>query len=373
MNVRTMRITCFVILLILLSLFTVMAGPPWSFTRTDQNHSLVIPADVIPALNGLACIDGDYIGVFYDSSGTAACGGYERWPGSGTAIAVSAWGSDATPPAKNGFAYGEIFRWKIWRHTDGRVFDVSAVYSMPGGIITDTSRFVPNGISSINSLTGWDVYTLSVTTVGEGSVVVTPDQTNYDSGSVVQLHAITAAMSHFASWTGDLSDTINPASVTMSANRSVTAIFVSDRVIIPLTIFKGWNMVSIPVDAANRWRDSLFPDASSRAFTYEGSYKAKDTLAVGRGYWIKYPNATMIPLRGVPVKTDTIQVTAGWNMVGSISEPVPAESVTTEPSGIKASNFFGYDGRYAVADTLQPGKAYWIKMGQVGKIILSKE
>jgi regulation of enolase protein 1 (concanavalin A-like superfamily) len=70
-------------------------------------------------------------------------------------------------------------------------------------------------------------YTLAVTTTGSGTVSRSPDQSSYASGSVVTLTATAAAGWQFQSWSGGLTGTANPATVTMSANTSVTATFLN--------------------------------------------------------------------------------------------------------------------------------------------------
>jgi hypothetical protein len=67
---------------------------------------------------------------------------------------------------------------------------------------------------------------------------------------------------------------------------------------------------------------------------------------------------------------DTVAVHAGWNLVGMISVPVSAATVETIPPGLLASLFYGYDGSYAVASTLEPFRAYWIKCSADGFVIL---
>lgn len=70
-------------------------------------------------------------------------------------------------------------------------------------------------------------YTLSTSIVGSGTVSRSPDQATYDAGTVVQLTATAATGWTFAGWSGDLTGTTNPVSLTMDANRSVTATFTS--------------------------------------------------------------------------------------------------------------------------------------------------
>jgi DMSO/TMAO reductase YedYZ molybdopterin-dependent catalytic subunit len=68
-------------------------------------------------------------------------------------------------------------------------------------------------------------YSLTVNAVGSGSVAKVPDQATYNSGSSVQLTANPATGWSFAGWSGNLTGTTNPATVTMDANKTITATF----------------------------------------------------------------------------------------------------------------------------------------------------
>ena len=139
------------------SFTTLSAGtpPPWNFTNTGTSHTIIIPSSTIPSINGTPLSTGDCIGVFYDSSGTLACAGYQQWTGTGNA-AIAAFGDDATTTAKDGFAPGEVLKWAIWRQRDSHTFGANATYISPGGlggIVTDTSKYTTNGISALATLT----------------------------------------------------------------------------------------------------------------------------------------------------------------------------------------------------------------------------
>ncbi len=73
-------------------------------------------------------------------------------------------------------------------------------------------------------------YTLDVAVVGSGSVDLNPPGGTYDEGTVVQLTAAGLG-SAFDSWSGDLSGSDNPTSITMTSNKSVTATFVDAPVL----------------------------------------------------------------------------------------------------------------------------------------------
>jgi predicted glutamine amidotransferase len=68
--------------------------------------------------------------------------------------------------------------------------------------------------------------TLTVNVEGGGSVAKTPDQSTYTYGTVVQLTATPELGFAFSHWTGDISGSLNPESVSMTGNKAVTAVFV---------------------------------------------------------------------------------------------------------------------------------------------------
>ncbi|MBI4547589.1 MAG: T9SS type A sorting domain-containing protein [Ignavibacteriae bacterium] len=104
---------------------------------------------------------------------------------------------------------------------------------------------------------------------------------------------------------------------------------------------------------------------------YANGYVLEDTLQPGIGYWLKFSDAQLIPITGKPLLSETLDVFEGWNIVGSISIPVPTNTITSDPGGIVTSDFFGYNGGYRQVDTIEPGHGYWVKVSQNGKLILS--
>ena len=124
--------------------------PTWTVDTTGNNHTIILPATLTGDLH-----PGDYVGVFFDSSGTLKCGGFGIWPGTNTAF--TAYGDDAVPPAQNGFKTGELFRVKVWRPAMfPHEVDATAEYAPVGslsGLISHTDKFGIDGISMITALT----------------------------------------------------------------------------------------------------------------------------------------------------------------------------------------------------------------------------
>jgi uncharacterized repeat protein (TIGR02543 family) len=69
-----------------------------------------------------------------------------------------------------------------------------------------------------------NTFTLNVTATN-GTVVKNPNQTTYNSGSTVQLTATPNQGYTFTSWSGDATGSTNPLTVTMNANKNITANF----------------------------------------------------------------------------------------------------------------------------------------------------
>jgi photosystem II stability/assembly factor-like uncharacterized protein len=138
-----------------------------------------------------------------------------------------------------------------------------------------------------------------------------------------------------------------------------------------ISMNSNWNIISVPLVMTDMSKNALFPFAISGAFMYHGEYIESDTLQNGVGYWIKFPADTVIALEGINVETDSVPVLQGWNLIGTVSHPVMSGLINSIPPAIQTSDFFQYAGSYEAADTLEPGKGYWIKVSEPGVLILS--
>ncbi len=134
---------------------------------------------------------------------------------------------------------------------------------------------------------------------------------------------------------------------------------------------EGWNLISVPKTVGNYLKPSLFPASSSSAFAYQSGYLAQDTLTNGKGYWLKFPSSQLVDLTGLPRVTDTINVQQGWNLVGSVTNSVPAGSIVQIPPSIVTTQYFGYNGGYSTSSTIEPGQGYWVKVNAAGKLVLN--
>ncbi|HZY09908.1 MAG TPA: YCF48-related protein, partial [Bacteroidota bacterium] len=135
---------------------------------------------------------------------------------------------------------------------------------------------------------------------------------------------------------------------------------------------RGWNIVSLPLNSTTDYRKvNVFTTAISEAFGYNNSYFLAETLSTGRGYWLKYLNDHTIALEGTPVEVDTMNITTGWNMIGSITRPVAITSIVQNPPNIILGNIYSFTSGYTITDSILPAKGYWLKANGNGKLIIS--
>jgi uncharacterized repeat protein (TIGR02543 family) len=97
--------------------------------------------------------------------------------------------------------------------TSNLVVSTSPSYTF---VLTQNKTFVANFVLNVYSLT---------VVAQNGTVSKTPDQANYNHGTLVSLIATPAAGYVFTSWSGDASGSTNPLQVAMNSSKTVTANF----------------------------------------------------------------------------------------------------------------------------------------------------
>ncbi|MCE1188398.1 MAG: immune inhibitor A [Ignavibacteria bacterium] len=133
---------------------------------------------------------------------------------------------------------------------------------------------------------------------------------------------------------------------------------------------QGWNLVSVPVQAANMAPTGLFPQATSSAFGFDNGYTTMSVLQNGKGYWVRYPQGATLSVCGLPLSANTVELKSGWNLIAPYGKNCSTNLVTTIPANIINSSFFEYNNGYSVAATMEKGKGYWVRATQAGTLNL---
>ncbi len=142
---------------------------------------------------------------------------------------------------------------------------------------------------------------------------------------------------------------------------------------VSIDVNHGWNLLSNPMTVTNDSVHSLFPSSffsHGYAFHPTTGYHQSSTMMNGIGYWLKFGDTARTVIAGEIRTVDSLTVSPGWNLIGTISSPVAVDSIIQVPVGVVASGYFGYAGSYSPVDTLFPGTAYWVKAILQGVLVL---
>jgi hypothetical protein len=127
--------------------------------------------------------------------------------------------------------------YRIWINgdelTDVARTNVDTDYTYNNAMVAGTERYEYGGTVYLDCFVVDTTYIgpecgLTVNVVGSGSVVKIPDQAVYDWGTNVTLTANPTVGWSFDHWSGDASGTVNPVTVNMTSDKTVTATFTQD-------------------------------------------------------------------------------------------------------------------------------------------------
>ncbi len=136
-------------------------------------------------------------------------------------------------------------------------------------------------------------------------------------------------------------------------------------------VTKAWNIVSVPVAVGQMTPSDVFPLGVTPAYAFHGQYEQKDLLINGEGYWLKFDTGHDVWLSGTTRTTDTVDVSPGWNFLGSVSTPISVDNLRTLPGGILSPYVYGYNHGFYLTESIQPGCGYWVSVSEAGRIIVS--
>lgn len=94
-----------------------------------------------------------------------------------------------------------------------------------GSPVTVTVNANLSIVANFSEITEPDQFTLTTSVTGSGSVALNPPGGIYDAGTIVTITATPAADFNFTGWSGAVSGSTNPISITMDGNKSVSATF----------------------------------------------------------------------------------------------------------------------------------------------------
>lgn len=147
------------------------------------------------------------------------------------------------------------------------------------------------------------------------------------------------------------------------------SVLITDNETEEIELAIGWNMVSFNVIN----NTPVFPDGYVEpVYTYNttsGQYDEvpDNEILPGIGYWVATHDAGNIISTGVPVTSYTASLNTGWNMVGSLCEPVLIDDAVVTPEGSLRTPAYWYNTTgqiYDETDTIFPGYGIWLNAKQ---------
>ncbi|HPN35564.1 MAG TPA: hypothetical protein PK843_13700, partial [bacterium] len=164
-------------------------------------------------------------------------------------MAVSPGGSGTTTPAVGGHSYASGESVPITATAATGYHFVNWTVSGGAAVANPTSASTTVSVDQNKTVTAnfaQNTYSLTINTVGSGSVTKDPDQTSYAHGAVVTLTANPAAGWTFSGWSGALTGSTNPTTITMDAAKSVTATFTQITYTLTMAVSPGGSGTTTP-------------------------------------------------------------------------------------------------------------------------------
>jgi hypothetical protein len=127
-----------------------------------------------------------------------------------------------------------------------------------------------------------------------------------------------------------------------------------------------WNMISLPVQQAEVTLDQ------SQIFNFDGTYQRASSLQSGLGYWVRSDESESYELSGKGLKSNTIELNDGWNMIGGLADSSDVASFSDPSEILTDAPVYRYtDGSYEEVSSLGTSEGYWIHASGEGSISMS--
>jgi hypothetical protein len=245
---------------------------------------------------------------------------------------------------------------------------------------TNPNTITMNGNKTVIATFTQNQYTLTVniSPVGGGSVAKNPNQATYTYGTVVTLTPNANPGWNFSAWSGDLTGSANPATITMNGNKTVTATFVPESLSYTLTVkISGQGLVTAPGTGTFQ-----YPQGTVVPLTAIPKANCDFLAWTGNTSTVTNPNAanTFITMNGnyeiiASFTVWTVSLEADWN---TFSTPITLDGASDTwgelitLGGLSTQAALSYHGgEFSVVTanyTIQPCDAIFVKMASAGSV-----
>ncbi|SVD48277.1 uncharacterized protein METZ01_LOCUS401131, partial [marine metagenome] len=117
---------------------------------------------------------------------------------------------------------------------------------------------------------------------------------------------------------------------------------------------------------------NLFPESiNGTLYSFGVGYNLEASLIQGEGYWLRFNEEGSTTISGIPINELTISLNEGWNLISGISTPLDITEIQDPDGIIILGTIYGFiTGGYSNAETIEPGKGYWVRTNTSGSITI---
>lgn len=278
--------------------------PNWEFSDTlDFTHDVLLTLETDIQINNSPIAEGDWIGVFYESSDGLICAGYTEWTAQNINISV------------DGSEEGLAFIWQIWDASEGVSWPMEVTYSEN---FEDSGFFVAEGQSAIASMynvnpiteqnllfpSGWSLFStymitedMNIMTVLEPIVddlIIVKD----NEGNAYLVEYQFNALGNLQAGQGYLLKTTQASSLTLQGAYAKPDLH-------PIQLQEGWNMIGYlyeePLLAEDVFEElvdleviQIVKDYMGNAYIPEWYFNGIGEMMPGNGYQVKTFEAAVL-------------------------------------------------------------------------------
>lgn len=161
----------------------------------------------------------------------------------------------------------------------------------------------------------------------------------------------------------------NPNQLVSEFSDTVSIVLESSE--LEITYNDSWNLLATPFKPEEPKFLSLFPEATGdHVYSFNGSYEETGEMQPGAGYWVQFVEAGSQEVRGDFVTKLELELNKGWNLIAGPSAGVTRAQIS-DPDWILAQTpMYSFDSTYQPADSVRPGKGYWVHADSAGTITL---
>ncbi|MGM0459008.1 MAG: T9SS type A sorting domain-containing protein [Bacteroidota bacterium] len=131
------------------------------------------------------------------------------------------------------------------------------------------------------------------------------------------------------------------------------------------TYSEGWQLIGYPAESSGADPYTVFPSAiPGTFFTHQGSYSEPESLEPGIGYWIRLSEEETVDLEPPFFSGVSLSFEPGWYIISGPGVELPVSSVFNADGAdfVEGSlKKFSLENGYEDADTLRPGRGYWVR------------